>query len=332
MQTPQRPFNIMIVAQRGRLSFEALIFAASLRAQDSKFQGRLFVAEPKAGPLWSFDPGIQRDDIREALARLGSEVVPFENRVFGESYPNANKAEGLSILPEGEPFVFFDSDTLITGPLSALPFDFSRPTASMRREATWPKIELYGPGYTETWRALYDRFGLDFESSLDPNHPDEFWQRYLYFNAGWFTGACPRTFGARFTEVMREIRDDTPPELVCQPLYPWLDQIALPIVIHELGGGRPPPDLAPLDDGRMACHWRALPLLYAREDDRVIEILKDVTAPNWLKKTLKEYEPFRRMIFQGRGEKVRALFDRDALPRKEQTIRNRIKSKNLWMR
>ena len=270
--------------------------------------------------------------MRDALERLGAEIVQFQNSVFGESYPNANKAEGLSALPEGEPVVFFDTDTLITGKISALPFDHARPTASMRREATWPKIELYGPGYTETWRSLYDRFELDFDSSLDLSQPEEYWQRYLYFNAGWFTAPCPRTFGARFTEIMHDIRDDPPEELVCQPLFPWLDQIALPLAIHEAGGGRPPAELAPLDDGRAACHWRALPLLYAREDDAVVRCLEEVTAPNWLKTILKEYEPFRRLIYQGRGARVRALFDRSALPRRERAIRNRIKSEKLWMR
>ncbi len=134
------------------------------------------------------------------------------------------------------------------------------------------------------------------------------------------------------TELMVAIRDEPPPELVCQPIYPWLDQIALPLVIHEAGGGRPEPELASLDDGRVACHWRVLPLAYAREDDAVIEWLETVTAPNRIKKVLKEYEPFRRMIYQGRGMKTRALFDRAALPRREAAIRNRIKSEKLWMR
>ena len=48
-------------------------------------------------------------------------------------------------------------------------------------------------------------------------------------------------------DVMTAIRDDPPEALVCQPLYPWLDQIALPLVVHELGGGRPGPEL----DGRI---------------------------------------------------------------------------------
>lgn len=325
------PFNILVVGQRGRIGYEALLFAASLRAMDPGFGGRLIVAEPQPGPLWSFDPRIGSDDLRAALADLGAEIVPFENRAFGESYPNANKAEGLVALPAGEPFVFFDSDTLVTGPLSAIPFDFARPAASMNREPTWPEIELYGPGYTATWAALYDRFGLDFETSLDRSQPDEYWERYLYFNAGWFFGADPAAFGARFTGIMAAIRDDPPPELVCQQLYPWLDQIALPLVIHEAGGGRPGPELAALD-GEATCHWRVMPLFYARESDRAVEVLERVAASNPVKKVLKQHDPFKLMIYHGRGAKVRALFDRDALPRREQAIRNRIKAKGFWIR
>ncbi len=209
-----RPFNIMVVGQRGRIGFEALLFAASLRAMDPGFEGRLIVAEPQPGPLWSFDPRIGNPELRAALEDLGAEIVPFESRVFGESYTNANKAEGLAALPPGEPFVFFDSDTLVTGPVSEIPFDFTRPSASMKREATWPVIELYGPGYTATWRSLYDKFGLEFENSLDPAQPDEHWERYLYFNAGWFFGADPAAFRGRFTAQMQAIRDEPPAQQV----------------------------------------------------------------------------------------------------------------------
>ena len=45
-------------------------------------------------------------------------------------------AEALALLPAGEPFIFFDTDTLVAGPLDRLAVDFSRPTASMRREGT----------------------------------------------------------------------------------------------------------------------------------------------------------------------------------------------------
>jgi hypothetical protein len=40
----------------------------------------------------------------------------------------------------------------------------------------------------------------------------------------------------------------------------------------------------------------------------------------------------KRMVYQGRGHKVRDLFDQDDMPRKEQAIRNRIKKNNFWMR
>jgi len=237
----------------------------------------------------------------------------------------------LQALPKGEPFVFFDTDTLIIGDLAAVPFDFDRPSASLRREGTWPQPQLYGPGYTGLWKSLYDKFGLDFESSLDMDQPDEYWRRYLYFNAGFFYYKCPHAFGARFLEYALAVRDSPPVELCAQSFDPWLDQVVLPLVIHSFGGGR---DTLPegLLDGSVSCHYRLLPLLYARESDHAVAVLEHVTSPNKLKKVLKTYEPIKRMIYQGRGAKARALFDRDNLPRKEQPIRNQLKSNGYWMR
>ncbi|WP_456390700.1 hypothetical protein [Profundibacter sp.] len=327
----RQDFNIMIVAQNGRLQYEAVLFAASLRHSDPDFKGRLIVAEPQPGPMWDKDPRIGNQEVRDLLAHLGAEIMPFESTHFGDSYPFGNKIEALRAMPEGEPFVFFDTDTLITGKLSEIDFDFEHPAASMRREGTWPTEELYGPGYNETWGALYDRFGLDFASSLDMTQPDEYWQRYLYFNAGWFFYRCPHEFGARFAEYALEIRDNTPEALVCQPLDPWLDQVALPLVIHALGGGRPGPELDGLD-GDVSCHYRLLPLLYARESDHVVDVLETVTSPNKIKKVVKQYDPIKRMIFQRRGHKVRAMFDRENLPNMEKKIRNQIKREGFWMR
>lgn len=324
-------FNILIVAQNGRLQYEAVLFAASLRHCDPDFKGRLIVAEPQPSANWDNDPRIGNDDVRTALEQLGAEIVPFESKHFGSDYPYGNKIEALMAMPRGEPFVFFDTDTLITGKLSEVAFDFDHPAASMRREGTWPTEELYGPGYNETWGALYDRFGLDFASSLDLTQPDEYWQRYLYFNAGWFFYRCPHEFGARFAEYALEIRDNTPDALVCQPLDPWLDQVALPLVIHSLGGGRPGPELDGLD-GDVSCHYRVLPMLYARENDHVVEVLEAITAPNKIKKVVKQYDPIKRMVFQRRGAKVREMFDRENLPNMEKKIRNRIKREGFWMR
>jgi hypothetical protein len=324
--------NVLAVVQNGRLTYEAILFCASFRAANPDFSGRLVLAEPQPGPLWPNDPRIRDAEARALLeGEFGAEILPFSSGIFGASYPHGNKIEALPVLPSGAPFVFFDTDTLHLESLKDVPFDFNRPSASLKRSGTWPKPTLYGPGYTAIWKSLYDRFGLDFETSLDTRFPEEYWERYLYFNAGWFFHRCPQEFGTRLAAFAREIRDDPPSELIAQSFDPWLDQIALPLVIHSLGGGRDPA-CAALMDGQTTCHYRFLPLLYAREDDRVIEVLERVVAPNRIKKVLKGSEAAKRMIYQGKGAKARALFDQANLPVREEAIRNRLKREKLWLR
>jgi hypothetical protein len=265
--------------------------------------------------------------VRTVLAGLGAELAPFDSRVFGATYPHGNKIEGLAALPPG-PFLFLDTDTVVTGDLAAVPFDFARPTASMRRADTWPRP---GPhARAAVWAALYRRFGLDFATSQDPAFPQGDWRRYLYFNAGWFCGADPVAFGARFLQVAAAIRDGTMAELAGQSLDPWLDQVALPLVIHGLGGGRPGAALAGMDGG-VTCHWRTLPLLYARDPDAAVAMVERVARDPALKPVLRGHAPVRRYVYQGHGARVRAMFDRTALP-DETTIRRALKAAGLWDR
>ncbi|NBE06279.1 hypothetical protein GU920_01945 [Rhodobacter sp. CCP-1] len=329
--SPVTVFNILCIGQAGRLQYEAVLLAASLRARSPGFPGRLLIATPRPGPLWGAEnPQITDPATLDLLADLGAEIIPFDSRAFGARYPHGNKIEALAHIPDA-PFLFLDTDTIITGDIATLAPDFTRPTASMKREGTWPQIELYGPGYTEIWRSLYHRFGLDFETSLDRSQPDDYWQRYLYFNAGWFLHDSPRRFGALFLKYATEIAADPGPALVCQSLDPWLDQVALPLVIHALGGGRPGPDLAGLD-GALTCHWRILPLFFARESDHAVAVMEQIAADPRVERVLRAYAPFRKMLYKGQGREVRALFDRADLPRKEQAIRNAIKRAGLWTR
>jgi hypothetical protein len=153
----------------------------------------------------------------------------------------------------------------------------------------------------------------------------------LYFNAGWFFHQSPQDFGTRFLAYAQDIAQNPPDALICQEMNPWLDQVALPLVIHSFGGTRPGPDLAGLD-GDVTCHYRTLPLLYARESDKAVDVLTEVAGRNAVKKVLKDYEPFRRMIYQGKGTAARDLFDRANLPPREQTLRNTLKREGLWFR
>ncbi|MFN7223609.1 MAG: hypothetical protein ACK4MS_06305 [Paracoccaceae bacterium] len=328
-RTTRQDFTVMAIGQQGRLQYEAILLAGSLRLTNPEYSGRLVICEPQPGPLWKSDPRMDQQ-ARDVLESLGATIVPFDSKVFGQAYPYGNKIEALAALPDA-PFLFLDTDTLITGDLSSLALDFTRPSASMRRQGTWPQIELYGPGYGAIWKSLYDRFGLDFASSLDFDQPDEYWRRYLYFNAGWFFHESPRRFGARFLSYARSIRDDRPPELVLQELDPWLDQVALPLVIHSFGGQRPGPGLAGLD-GDVTCHYRTLPLLYARESDRAVEVLEAVAKDQPLRKVLRDHAPVKAMVYQNQGRRARGLFDRADLPHREQVIRNTLKREGLWLR
>lgn len=323
-------FNILAVVQSGRLQYEALLLAASLRATNPDFQGTLYLAEPQQGGKWQRNPAVTNPAVRQALRDLGAVFLPFQAQVFGQDYPHGNKIEAIATLPE-EPFLFLDTDTLVVGDLSTVGFDFNRPSASMRREGTWPTPDLYGPEIGTIWKALYTRFNLSFEPTLDLGQPEGYWQRYMYFNAGWFFHASPRAFATRFISYAMTLRDHPPPELIGQEIYPWLDQIALPLVIHSLGGGRPGPELAGLD-GDVTCHYRTLPLLYARESDRVVEILEQICEPKELRRLLREFEPVKMMVYQNRGKKARALFDRHDLPRRERAIRFVLRREGLWLR
>ena len=327
----EQNFDIVIIAQAGRWQYEAALFALSLRAYSPRFSGKLYVAEPQPGPLWPKDPRINDPQVRGLLRDLGAEILPFENRHFGAPYPYGNKIEALSAMPDGRPFLFFDSDTLITDELRNVPFDFSRPSASLRVSGTWPELPLYGPDYAGIWGALYGLFGLDMATAVNPAYPPDYWRHYPYFNAGFFYYHSAPQFGERFAEYACTIRDRDLPELACQSLDPWLDQVALPLVIHSFGGGAEALPKGYLD-GSHSCHYRLIPLLYARESDAVVEALEAITAPQKYKKVLKAYAPFKRLIYQGKGREARTLFDQKNLPRKEQVIRNRLRNAGYWMR
>lgn len=325
------PFNIISIAQNGRLGFEAVALASSLRRASPDFSGRLIFAEPTPDGKWQDINTTLSDDIRETLIGFGAEIIPFTAQHFGKDYPYGNKIEALAAMPENENFLFLDTDTLILGDIARMPFDFTRPAASMRRSATWPEPPLYGPGYSDIWRSLYERFGLDFESSLDLQQYDEYWERYLYFNAGWFFGSDPKSFGERFLEYALAIRNEPNDELACQVLDVHLDQIALPLVIHSLGGGRPGPELAGMD-GDVTCHYRYLGLLYARESDLAVEAAQLLRQDKSARRILREWEPFKTLVLRNAGvKKARPLFDM-GLPENERRMRNILKREGFFTR
>ncbi|WP_255440501.1 hypothetical protein [Paracoccus sp. MC1854] len=326
--TPE--FDILIVAQGGGIDRQAAILAASLRRNAPGFRGRLIVAEPQPEGAWSGTDPRMSAEARAALDALGADIRPLIARDFGRSYPYGNKIEALALLDPGRPFLFLDSDTLILGDIGALPFDFARPSASMRREGSWPQPPAYRQTYASIWRSLYDRFGLDMDGALDLTQPDEHWERFLYFNAGWFFGADGPEFGRRFRDWAVAVRDDPGEALACQSLDPWLDQAVLPLVIHSFGGGRPGPELAGLD-GEVTWHYRNLPLLYARGPQHAIDEFEAIAAMPGIAPLLSGWQAAERLIGDGTGRrKIRPMFTDTPPLAPERGIRRRLKQAELW--
>lgn len=323
-------FDILMVAQGGGIDRQAAILAASLRRNAPGFRGRLIVAEPQPQGAWSGTDPRMSPEARAALDALDAEIRPLVARDFGRGYPHGNKIEALALLDPGRPFLFLDSDTLVLGDIDAVPFDFARPSASMRREGSWPQPPAYRQTYESIWRSLYDRFGLDMDGALDLSQPEEHWERFLYFNAGWFFGADGPAFGRRFRDWAVAVRDDPGEALACQSLDPWLDQVVLPLVIHSLGGGRPGPGLAGMD-GDVTWHYRNLPLLYARGPQRAIDAYEAIAALPEIAPLLSGWQPAERLIGDGTGRRaIRPMFADYPPLAPERGIRRRLKQAELW--
>jgi hypothetical protein len=184
-------FNVVVVGQAGRLQYEAALFCASFRAANARFsrpplRGRTATRAPLDPRSAHLRPGRAQPP-----ADLGAEILPFEATVFGESYPYGNKIECLGALPEGEPFVFFDTDTLILGDLMEVPFDFDRPSASLPGRRHMAADRALWPGLHGDLEIALRPVRHRIRSIARPWQPDEYWRRYLYFNAGFFYAPLP---------------------------------------------------------------------------------------------------------------------------------------------
>ncbi|MEL6601111.1 MAG: hypothetical protein AAGK98_17410 [Pseudomonadota bacterium] len=317
------------IVQRGRLSYEALVLAASWREAGMAARRQILFLAPRPGPLWPEPPGPDLA-IREALLALGAQTSTFSSMTFGADYPHGNKIEALAALPPDAPFLFLDTDTLILQAFDPEHAATAMPSASLNRSNSWPKVPD-GEARDAIWLGLYARFGIDFAGSLNLDHPPGAWERYLYFNAGWIHGPAAGPFGVTFREIAGAIRADPGEVLEGQALTPWLDQIALPLTVHAHGGGRESP-LRDALDGPAVCHYRWLPLLYARASDAAVEMLERCAFLPEVKVLLQTYEPARRLIFDGEGRRIRALFAAEGVPEDEAVLRKRLRAEGVWIR
>ena len=80
--------NILIVGQGGRLQYEAILFAASLRRATQSPRFKLWIAEPQPGPLWPTDPTI-RDKEARALGICHALTEKYSLLLPGKEYSSS---------------------------------------------------------------------------------------------------------------------------------------------------------------------------------------------------------------------------------------------------
>lgn len=320
--------NAFIISQNGHLEYEALLFVKSFLRFNSNNNVQLFVCTPRNSPIWKNDPNTINSEISDTIRDLGVKVVEFENRDFGSRYPHSNKIYAMEVLPEGEPFIFFDTDILIHGRLNPRKIDFSR-MVGRQASSTWPQ-KLDGKySIEQIWGSLYDRFGLETDGWYRKGEAADSRTRYPYFNAGIIYHSCPRVFSRLFIEYMLEIDRSRPVETKGQKMFPWLDQVVLPLVMNKLGAsnsiGR---RNHPITD--CAYHYHSLASLFFRPYRPMLKLAKELTAEPDVHDLFMKFHPARELLHGESYDKLVGLTDAKAISRPE--LKKYLRAEGYWLR
>ena len=323
-------FNICIVGQRGRLEYEALLFMTTFRQLTSSGDVSVYVCTPVDSSVWTSNPDMRGTQIAERLVDLGARIVHFENERFGSRYPHSNKIYALGALPAGEPFLFLDTDHVVLSDLAELKLDFHKPTGAFEVHR-WPVPEKSRYTREQIWTSLYRMFDLPTKGWFrDIDDPDVN-RRYPYFNAGSYYYLCPQKFLRIYRHVLHRIHDDPPEELENQRMFPWLDQISLPIVMNFLGG-----DPTEYTDDYILNRW----LFHYFTMGRLYVNLRHGLLPVWDERLIcasehtsvfREQNTIDHYFFGSGGEEIdRLIEDEGMTPRNFAAIRIALKARGQW--
>jgi hypothetical protein len=259
--------NVVIVAQRGRLALQALLFAETYVRSGSAARNPLFVAVPEPGNLWEDDP-TPEPAVMARLTALGARIVTFRNEHFGSRSPYTNKVYALFAIPQGEPFMFLDSDQLIFRNLTDIPLDFSHPSARLAA-AAWPPNRSSFPK-EKVWRAVYRLAGGDAPANGAGR----------YFNAGCYYHEDPHVFGQLMLDCCLALSSTQSPPIAEQPMLPApLDQVALSAVIARIGEGQPCPETLNsihLTDTTASWHYHRFARFWLPGYERARDLLEEI--------------------------------------------------------
>jgi hypothetical protein len=280
--------NVVIVAQQGRIGYQALLCAASIRAFQAANAVRVFVGVPKNSRRWENNPEITDADLIAAFKRYDCEITPFDNTDFGSDYPHANKFYAIGSLPPDEPFLFLDSDSVVVSPIRPRHLNLSEP-ALKSGGPSWPVKADDGRSVGEVWRSLYEFFDIDPAPWRDPELGDDEHRVYPYYNAGIVYYEQAGRFADLWLEMAKRVWLKRPLAIVNQPIKPWLDQIVLPILLAKLGvpAGRDPD---PIHKAVVHYHF---PFYLQVRHTKAIELFDTLSKEEALTSVLRKDEGFR---------------------------------------
>jgi hypothetical protein len=296
--------NIVIVAQAGRIGYQAVLCAASIRAFHGAGDVRTFVCVPQNSPRWDNDPSLADPELLRLFKRYDCEVVPFDNAGFGSAYPHSNKFYAILSLPPEEPFVFLDSDSMLVAPIAPGALSFESP-ALKPGGPSWPVEGADGRSIGEVWRALYAFFDIDPAPWRDLSRKDDDHQCYPYYNGGIVYHANARGFGELWLELAQRIWRERPAAIAGQPLKPWLDQIALPVLLAKLGipSGREPDPIH-----KTVVHYH-FPFFLQVRHTKAVELFDELLKDSTLASVLQNDKGFRFYLSDDARKIVRDAHD-----------------------
>jgi hypothetical protein len=323
--------NIALVAQSGRIAYQALLSAASIRTYHPAGDVRIFVCVPNNSGSWNTNPSISEDrELLDAFERYGCEVVYFDNRHFGSSYPHSNKFYSILSLPPDEPFIFLDSDTMFVGRAEPEYFNFGVPGLS-RAMPNWPKPQNSQYTIAQIWESLYGYYGLDPTNYFDRDLGPEAHQCYPYYQGNVMYYERAGIFGEYMLDMALRLWREQPKELEGQRLKPWLDQVVLPLVLARLGIPRREQSDLFRD---IIVHYQ-YPVFLIVRNNRAINKFSELAADSYLVNVLRRDEGFgfymsdegRTLVketyakFMASGKKWDRNAFRDTMRRKAPTLR-----------
>lgn len=214
-------FSIIFIVDYGKLEWQSICLAASIRAfiRDRDFE------------IIAYCPKDRVDGLEEItmkwLSKFGVEIRALDTASeYAPSYPHGNKILACAEPRQSDYCLFMDTDMIFVRPTNLGPlFETSGFCGARETNARWA-------GELELWDRLYANNAPDAPRDLAVFSNGRL--APAYYNAGFF-GFDDRPIAAcnqqRFGEVWRDVSYQIDADREISEKRPFLDQISLPVAV-----------------------------------------------------------------------------------------------------